>query len=76
MHRGESLGSEARQLLACHTLVSCACAAQWADALALMGDSSDSIPGVPGVGEKHAHSLLQAFGSIQGLRENAYQVRD
>lgn len=37
------------------------------DFLALMGDSSDNIPGVPGVGKKTAAQLLQEFGSIEGL---------
>jgi DNA polymerase-1 len=32
------------------------------DFLALMGDSSDNIPGVPGVGEKTAQALLQGLG--------------
>ncbi len=39
------------------------------DLKALMGDSSDNIPGVPGVGEKTACSLLQEFSSIDELYE-------
>ncbi len=44
--------------------------AQLIDLKALMGDASDKIPGVPGVGEKTALSLLQEFGSLDALYEN------
>ncbi len=44
--------------------------AQVIDLLGLMGDSSDNIPGCPGVGEKTAVKLLQEFGSIDGLLAN------
>lgn len=37
------------------------------DYLALMGDSSDNIPGVPGVGEKTAQALLQGIGSLETI---------
>lgn len=37
------------------------------DYLALVGDTSDDIPGVPGIGAKTAAALLQAFGSIDAL---------
>ncbi|KMV70591.1 hypothetical protein AI29_06615, partial [bacteria symbiont BFo2 of Frankliniella occidentalis] len=37
------------------------------DYLALMGDSSDNIPGVPGVGEKTAQALLQGLGSLNTI---------
>ncbi|MCW2256646.1 DNA polymerase-1 [Providencia alcalifaciens] len=37
------------------------------DFLALMGDSSDNIPGVPGVGEKTALALLQGIGSLEKI---------
>ena len=40
------------------------------DLLGLMGDSSDNIPGCPGVGEKTAVKLLQEFGSIDGILAN------
>ncbi|CAI1131377.1 DNA polymerase I [Serratia entomophila] len=40
------------------------------DFLALMGDSSDNIPGVPGVGEKTAQALLQGLGGLDALYDN------
>ena len=40
------------------------------DLKALMGDSSDNIPGVPGVGPKTATELLLKFGSLDGIYEN------
>ena len=40
----------------------------------LMGDASDNIPGVPGVGEKTAKKLLADFGSIDGVYENLEKV--
>ena len=40
------------------------------DLKALMGDSSDNIPGVPGIGEKSAMDLLHRFGSLDGVYEN------
>lgn len=44
------------------------------DYLALMGDSSDNIPGVPGVGQKTAMSLIEQFGSLENLYENIDDV--
>ena len=40
------------------------------DLKALMGDSSDNIPGVPGIGEKTANDLIRTFGSLQAVYEN------
>ncbi len=40
------------------------------DLKALMGDSSDNIPGVPGVGEKTATDLMQTFSSLDDLYQN------
>lgn len=45
------------------------------DLLGLMGDSSDNIPGCPGVGEKTAVKLLQKFGSIDNLLENTDKLK-
>ena len=49
--------------------------AQVIDLLGLMGDSSDNIPGCPGVGEKTAVKLLQEFGSIENLLANTDKLR-
>ena len=40
---------------------------QYLDLKALMGDSSDNIPGVPGIGEKGAVKLLSAYGDLDGV---------
>jgi DNA polymerase I len=45
------------------------------DALALMGDTSDNIPGVAGVGPKTAAELLNEYGSIQGIYERLDTVK-
>ena len=45
------------------------------DLKALMGDSSDNIPGVKGIGEKTALSLLQKYGSLNGIYENIEDVK-
>ena len=45
------------------------------DLKALMGDSSDNIPGVPGVGEKNAMQLLHDFGSLDGVYANLEDAR-
>ncbi|MCA9565432.1 MAG: DNA polymerase I, partial [Myxococcales bacterium] len=43
---------------------------QMPDILGLMGDTSDNIPGVPGIGEKTAAKLVSQYGSIEGVMEN------
>jgi DNA polymerase-1 len=61
--------------------------AQYRDYAALRGDSSDNLPGVPGVGEKTAARLISEYGSVEGiyqhldeqtprLRENLIASRD
>jgi DNA polymerase-1 len=45
------------------------------DILGLAGDSSDNIPGVPGIGEKTAIKLIQEFGSLEQLLERAEEVK-
>ena len=47
---------------------------QWVHVLALMGDASDNVPGVPGVGAKGALSLIQQYGSVESVLENADKV--
>lgn len=45
------------------------------DVLGLMGDSSDNIPGVPGVGPKTAKKLIGEYGSVANLLANAHKVK-
>ena len=42
---------------------------------ALMGDSSDNIPGLPGVGEKTATKIIAAYGTIENAREHAEEIK-
>ena len=44
------------------------------DILALWGDSSDNIPGVPGVGEKGACKMVQAWGEVENIIANAEKI--
>ena len=48
---------------------------QMLDYKALKGDTSDNIPGVPGVGEKTASSLLQQFGTLDAIYERLDEVK-
>jgi len=48
---------------------------QMLDYKALKGDTSDNIPGVPGVGEKTAISLLQQFGTLDAIYEHLDEVK-
>lgn len=48
---------------------------QVADFLGLKGDTSDNIPGVPGVGEKTAAKLLQEYGSLDAVLEHADEIK-
>ena len=47
---------------------------QFIDLKGLMGDKSDNIPGIPGVGEKTAGKLLEQFGSIENMLANTDQI--
>jgi DNA polymerase-1 len=44
------------------------------DFIGLKGDTSDNIPGVPGIGDKTAADLLQRFGSLEGVLEHVDEV--
>lgn len=48
---------------------------QFVDMKALMGDSSDNIPGVPGIGEKTASKLIAEWGSLDGLYANLDKLK-
>lgn len=47
---------------------------EFIDVKALMGDSSDNIPGVPGIGEKGATAIIEQFGSIENAKEHADEI--
>ena len=48
---------------------------QVVDVLALMGDASDNIPGVPGIGEKTAMKLIAQFGSVENLLSRTGELK-
>lgn len=50
-------------------------AEQVIDLLGLWGDSSDNIPGCPGIGEKRAKELLSTYGSIDGIYEHIDELK-
>ncbi len=45
------------------------------DLLALTGDASDNIPGIPGIGAKTAAQLLQQYGSLEGVLSHAQEIK-
>ncbi|WP_297629608.1 DNA polymerase I [uncultured Clostridium sp.] len=47
---------------------------QFIDVKGLMGDKSDNIPGVPGVGEKTAFKLIKDYGSVENVLENIENI--
>ncbi len=49
---------------------------QFLDLKSIKGDSSDNIPGVPGIGEKGAVTLLQKYKTLDGVYENLWEIKD
>ncbi|NCY17431.1 MAG: DNA polymerase I, partial [Actinobacteria bacterium] len=49
--------------------------AQYPDYAALRGDSSDNLPGVPGIGEKTAAALINAYGDLEGIFEHVDELK-
>jgi DNA polymerase-1 len=47
---------------------------QWTDFVALKGESSDNLPGVPGVGDKTAAQLINKYGNIEGVISHADEL--
>jgi DNA polymerase-1 len=47
---------------------------QVVDMMALTGDASDNVPGVPGIGKKTAPTLISEFGSLDGIYENIERI--
>ena len=45
------------------------------DILALWGDAVDNIPGIPGIGEKNAKSLIKTYHSVENLIANAHELK-
>ena len=68
--KGETLGIE--EVKAKHGIET---PQQVIDLLALMGDSSDNIPGCPGVGEKRSKELIAAYGSVENLFEHTSELK-
>ena len=48
---------------------------EFIDVKALMGDTADNIPGVPGIGEKTATALIERYGNIEAVHEDAANVK-
>jgi DNA polymerase-1 len=49
---------------------------QVVDYLALIGDSSDNIPGVPGIGPKGAQNLLEDYGNLEKILDNVAEIKN
>ena len=51
------------------------CPDQYLDYKSLVGDPSDNIPGIPGIGKKTAGKLLGLYGSLDGIYENIHRLK-
>lgn len=58
-----------------HPYALCVPVPQVPDYKALAGDSSDNVPGIPGIGPKTAAELLAACGSVEGVFEQLHQIK-
>lgn len=67
-HRGEEFDLKTDETFRAHYGLE---PERFIDMLALWGDTSDNVPGVPGIGEKTAMQLLQEYGSLEALLEAA-----
>ena len=67
----ETIDMDEAKFLAKYTVPS----STFVDVKALMGDSSDNIPGVPGIGEKTAIKLISEFGSLDGIYEHLPEAK-
>jgi DNA polymerase-1 len=45
------------------------------DVLAIMGDASDNVPGVKGIGEKGAMKLIEQYGSVRGVLDHVHEIK-
>src|SRR4029079_220095 len=45
------------------------------DVLALLGDTIDNVPGVPGIGDKTADELLRAYGPLEDMHEHLAEIK-
>jgi DNA polymerase-1 len=46
------------------------------DMLSLMGDAIDNVPGIKGIGQKTAVKLVQGYGTLENILENAYSIKN
>src|SRR6266550_3905756 len=63
-------GLEADDIIACYVTA----AIKAGDVLALMGDSVDNVPGVPGIGHKTASQLIQTYGDLETVLASTDQI--
>lgn len=49
---------------------------QWIDVQAILGDKSDNIPGVSGVGEKYVYDMIREFGSVENIYNNLDKLKE